>query len=165
MSIKTYTGVKETFFPHIGLKQSVRRKKIVNVFTLSTTRHRLAMAADADTKMFMESFKQILNQDDDEYDDDEEAGEDKEIEPVQEPAPKKQKASSPDQLTITEAMDITFAAFDYYIREYFDGDICYVDGAKNFGRSVCEKAQELKAEYKERFVTSSVIAAFSRRLV
>ena len=148
------------------MKQSVRRKKIVKVFTLLITQHRLAMATDADTKMFMESFKQILNQDDDEYDDDdEEAGEDKEIEPVQEPAPKKQKASSPDQLTITEAMDITFAAFDYYIREYFDGDISYVDGAKNFGRSVCEKAQELKAEYKERFVPISVIAAFSRRLV
>ena len=70
---------------------------------------------EADTKLFMESFLQILDKE--ESDDDA-------------PAPKKQKASSSDQLTIAEALDITFSAFDYYIRQYYDGDISDIDGAK-----------------------------------
>ncbi len=102
---------------------------------------------EADTKLFMESFRQILDKE--ESDDDA-------------PAPKKQKASSSDQLTIAEALDITFSAFDYYIRIYYDGDISYIDGAKDYGMSVCEKAQELKKEYKERFDVKSVIKAFRR---
>jgi len=114
--------------------------------------------AESDIEMFMDDFKQILEQSDgnSEDEDDEEEEED------DEPAPKKQRTASPDQLTVDEALDITFAAFDFYIRKYFDGDISYVDGAKNYGKQVCTKAKELKAEYKERFDAASVIAAFGQ---
>ena len=106
----------------------------------------------ADTKLFMDSFKQIMDEDDDDDDDEDDDKDNGEA--------KKQKTSLPDQLSNKEALAITFAAFDYFIRRYFDGDVAYINGAKGYGMQVCEKVQELKAEYKERFDASAVIAAF-----
>ena len=95
----------------------------------------------ADTKLFIDIFKQIMEADDD-------------------AAYAKDKAIDTSSLSIDEALDITFAAFDYFIRRYYDGDAGYIEWAKNYGKQVCEKARALKAEYKERFDAAAVIAAF-----
>ena len=118
-------------------------------------------AMDADTKTFMDSFKQIVQEmnrplvsdEDEEYEEEEE---------IPEPAPKKQKTSTPDELSNDDAVNIAFAALDYYVRYCDDGDIGCINGAKEYGRRVLEKAQELKTEYKERFDVSSVVTAFER---
>lgn len=123
--------------------------------------NRTGMAADADTKTFMESFQEILQEINRPLDSEEDEEEEEE-EAVQEPTPKKQKTSTADQLTNEEAVNITFAAFDFYIRKCDDSDFGCIAGAKEYGRRIFEKAQEFKAEYKERFDASSVVAAFQQ---
>ena len=99
----------------------------------------------ADTKLFIDIFKQIMDADDD---------------PAYTEDNDKVQAIDTSSLSIDEALDITFAAFDYFIRRYYDGDAGYIEWAKNYGKQVCEKARALKAEYKERFDAAAVIAAF-----
>ena len=100
----------------------------------------------ADTKLFIDIFKQIMDEADD--DDNPPTYDDKYDKPID------------NTLSIDQALDITFAAFDYFIRRYYDGDAGYIEWAKNYGKQVCEKARALKAEYKERFDAAAVIAAF-----
>jgi hypothetical protein len=118
-------------------------------------------AVDADTATFMESFKQIVQEINRPpvSDEDEESEEEEEI---PEPAPKKQKTSTPDELSNEEAVSIAFAALEYYVRYCDDGDIGCINGAKEYGRRVFEKAQELKAEHKGRFDAGSIVAAFEQ---
>ena len=98
--------------------------------------------SDADTKEWMDEFKAMMKRDDDEQ------------EAV--------KKTISDQLSIDEALDITFAAFDYFIRQNYDGGIEYVDSAQVYGRQVCAKACEFKAKFKDRFHVAAVVAAFDK---
>ena len=66
------------------------------------------------------------------------------------------------ELSIDEALDITFAAFNLFIRRYFDGDVAYIDGAQEYSRRVVDRARELKARYGAAFDAGAIIAGFRK---
>jgi hypothetical protein len=65
-------------------------------------------------------------------------------------------------LSIDEALDITFAAFNLFIRRYFDGDVAYIDGAQEYSRRVVDRAREIKAQYGAAFDAGAIIAGFRK---
>jgi hypothetical protein len=110
--------------------------------------------------VFMKIFQDIM---------DEEEEENSEEEVVEKPPPeKKQKlvivavAKEDCCLSAEEAVDIAFAAFDYFICKKYDGDVTYIYAARDYGKRVCKKAQYLKTEHKTLFDACAIIDAFQQ---
>ena len=119
--------------------------------------------------VFMKVFQDIMDEkrgeeeedDDDCYSNDDDEEEEEEVSP---PPEKKQKlvTKKEDCLSAEEAVDIAFAAFDYFIHKKYDGDVWYIYAARDYGKCVCEKARTLKTEHKALFHASAIVDAFKR---
>ena len=119
--------------------------------------------SEPNLQTWLAELEKMMQEDsDDELPDESEEEEEEEQKRPLKKAKSEIAVASAAELSIDEALDITFAAFNLFIRRYFDGDVAYIDGAQAYSRRVVDRAREIKAQYGAAFDAGAIIAGFRK---